>query len=137
MSLPREVVDVSITSPGIGGGSRNMPIDLNEMLVPSAGQRCKMFVWCMEMDRSQNEEVAQMNNLPHAKLVAKLAHTQDEMSTSSNIGESSGGQDRQLVRYSPGPIMQELRTLELLDEVSSLQSRVEFLEGQLRNMGLT
>ncbi|CAN1810912.1 hypothetical protein LINPERHAP1_LOCUS26071 [Linum perenne] len=59
------------------------------------------------------------------------------MSTSSNIGESSGGQDRQLVRYSPGPIMQELRTLELLDEVSSLQSRVEFLEGQLRNMGLT
>ncbi|CAN1756306.1 hypothetical protein LINPERHAP1_LOCUS6094, partial [Linum perenne] len=37
MSLPREVVDVSITSPGIGGGSRNMPIDLNEMLVPSAG----------------------------------------------------------------------------------------------------
>ncbi|CAN1313342.1 hypothetical protein LINPERPRIM_LOCUS28938 [Linum perenne] len=33
--------------------------------------------------------------------------------------------------------MQELRTLELLDEVSSLQSRVEFLEGQLRNMGLT
>ncbi|CAN1304313.1 hypothetical protein LINPERPRIM_LOCUS26151 [Linum perenne] len=36
MSLPREVVDVSITSPGIGGGSRNMPIDLNEMLVPSA-----------------------------------------------------------------------------------------------------
>ncbi|CAN1311855.1 hypothetical protein LINPERPRIM_LOCUS28487 [Linum perenne] len=101
------------------------------------GQRCKMFVWCMEMDRSQNEEVAQMNNLPHAKLVAKLAHTQDEMSTSSNIGESSGGQDRQLVRYSPGPIMQELRTLELLDEVSSLQSRVEFLEGQLRNMGLT
>ncbi|CAN1121449.1 hypothetical protein LINPERPRIM_LOCUS28939 [Linum perenne] len=38
MSLPREVVDVSITSPGIGGGSRNMPIDLNEMLVPSAGE---------------------------------------------------------------------------------------------------
>ncbi|CAN1276558.1 hypothetical protein LINPERPRIM_LOCUS16055 [Linum perenne] len=36
MSLPREVVDVSITSPGIGGGSRNMHIDLNEMLVPSA-----------------------------------------------------------------------------------------------------
>ncbi|CAN1158201.1 hypothetical protein LINPERHAP2_LOCUS22001 [Linum perenne] len=113
MLVPSAVVDVSITSPGIGGGSRNMPIDLNEMLVPSAGesstaldlnevvemievadpgQRCKMFVWCMEMDRSQNEEVAQMNNLPHAKLVAKLAHTQDEMSTSSNIGESSGGQ---------------------------------------------
>ncbi|CAN1257466.1 hypothetical protein LINPERPRIM_LOCUS9610 [Linum perenne] len=47
MSLPREVVDVSITSPvvdvsitspGIGGGARNMPIDLNEMLVPSAGE---------------------------------------------------------------------------------------------------
>ncbi|CAN1252568.1 hypothetical protein LINPERPRIM_LOCUS8070 [Linum perenne] len=34
MSLPREVVDVSITSPGIGGGSRIMPIDLNEMSLP-------------------------------------------------------------------------------------------------------
>ncbi|CAN1225026.1 hypothetical protein LINPERPRIM_LOCUS2400, partial [Linum perenne] len=37
MSLPREVVNVSITSPGIEGGSRSMPIDLNEILVPSAG----------------------------------------------------------------------------------------------------
>ncbi|CAN1766509.1 hypothetical protein LINPERHAP1_LOCUS9966 [Linum perenne] len=38
MLVPSAVVDVSITSPGIGGGSRNMPIDLNEMLVPSAGE---------------------------------------------------------------------------------------------------
>ncbi|CAN1756863.1 hypothetical protein LINPERHAP1_LOCUS6304, partial [Linum perenne] len=36
--MPIDLNEILVPSAGIEGGSRNMPINLNEMLVPSAGE---------------------------------------------------------------------------------------------------